>query len=320
MDVWYELPHIWHQPKGTQPYTVFRCGRCDFGSLLPRPSHEELDRFYGDHYFSRYAGESEEKFQGQTDSTPDHPTPLDGVRVHLAWRLDRGRYLDASALSDVVGPSPARICDIGCGNGELLVALKALGHHVVGVELDENARRRTAAKGIDVFPGSAEALPDEVKGQPFDAVSMTHVLEHCLDPLHALRNATSLLRPGGFLAVEVPNNNAIPAHRSGPAWFYCDAGRHLNFFTARSLAQAVESVGPEIVERRFGGYVSVFLNERGVAERIVWDLLYAGEDTPFVGKVARSSKLRQWMTLARTLFASPPRKYEVVSIIARRGE
>jgi hypothetical protein len=64
----------------------------------------------------------------------------------------------------------------------------------------------------------------------------------------------------------------------------------------------------------------VFLNDRGVAERIVWDLPYAGEDASFVGKVARSSKLRQWMTLARTLFASPARKYEVVSIIARRGE
>jgi SAM-dependent methyltransferase len=212
------------------------------------------------------------------------------------------------------------LCDIGCGNGDLLADLKALGHHVVGVEVDEDACRRAVAKGLDVFPGYAEALPDEVKGRPFDVVSMMHVLEHCLDPIQALRNAAALVRPGGYLAVEVPNNDAIAAHRSGPLWFYGDAGRHLNFFTAKSLASAVESLDFEIVERRYSGYVSSFLNDRAAAEQVVWDLLYAGEDASFAGQVARNSKLRQWVTLARTLFASPPRKYEVVAIIARRGE
>jgi 2-polyprenyl-3-methyl-5-hydroxy-6-metoxy-1,4-benzoquinol methylase len=320
LDVSYELPHIWHQPKGTPPYAIFWCGNCAFGLLLPCPSQQELDSFYGDNYFARYARESSERYQGQTDFAPVRPSLLDRVRVHVAWWSDRGRPLDATALSRVIGPGPLRICDIGCGTGRLLADLQALGHHVVGVEVDENARRRTAAKGIDVFPGYAEALPDEIKGRPFDVVCMIHVLEHCADPLQALRNAAALLRPGGYLAVEVPNNEAISAHRSGPAWFYCDAGRHLNFFTEKSLANAVQSLNYEIVERRFSGYVSVFLNNRLAAERVIWDLLYAGENASLRGRPARNSKRGQWITLARTLFASPPRKYEVVGIIARRAE
>jgi 2-polyprenyl-3-methyl-5-hydroxy-6-metoxy-1,4-benzoquinol methylase len=325
LDVWYELPHIWHQPKGTRPYTIFWCGNCDLGLLLPRPSQQELNSFYGDNYFSRYASESRERYQGQTDFAPARPTLLDRVRVHIAWRSDRGSPLGATALSHVIGrhvigPKPLRICDIGCGNGQLLADLQALGHHVVGVEVDENARRRAVAKGIDVFPGYAEALPDEVKSRPFEVVSMIHVLEHCADPLQALRNAAALVCPGGYLAVEVPNNDAIFAHRSGPSWSYCDAGRHLNFFTAKSLASAVTSLNFEIVERRFSGYVSAFLNNRFAAEQVVWDAFYAGDDASLDGRPARNSKRRQWTTLARTLFASPERKYEVVWIIARRGK
>jgi 2-polyprenyl-3-methyl-5-hydroxy-6-metoxy-1,4-benzoquinol methylase len=320
MEVWYDLPHIWHQPQGTRPYAIFRCGKCDLGLLLPRPSQQELDSFYGDNYFARYARESNERYEGQTDFEPARPTLLDRLRVHIAWRSERGRPLDATALSQVVAPGPLRICDIGCGDGRLLAELQALGHKVVGVEVDETARRRAAAKGIDVFPGYAEAIPDAVKDRSFDMVCMIHVLEHCPDPLQALRNAAALLRPAGCLAVEVPNNDAISGRRSGPAWFYGDAGRHLNFFTAKSLASAVKSVNLEIVECRFSGYVSAFLNTRLAAERVTWDRLYAGKDASLRGRPARNSKRAQWMTLARTLFAPPPSKYEVVGIIARRGE
>jgi SAM-dependent methyltransferase len=317
MNVWYELPHIWHQPKGTRPHTILWCDACDLGLLWPRPSPEEVQAFYGDNYFARYAGESGERYQGQTDFAPDRPTLVDRIRVRIACRADRGRSLDASALSQVVGAAPALICDIGCGNGHLLADLKLLGHHVVGVEIDEHARRRATAKGIEVFPGYAEALPDQVKVRPFELVCMIHVLEHCPDPLQALRNAAALLRPGGYLALEVPNNDAISARRSGASWFHCDAGRHLNFFTGKSLARAVESLGFRIVDRRYSGHVAAFVNDRVAAERVVWDLLYQDENASFAGKTAPNSKQAQWLTLARTIFASPPRKYEVVGIIAQ---
>ena len=71
----------------------------------------------------------------------------------------------------------------------MLADLKAMGYRVVGIEVDEAARRMTAAKGIEVFRGYAEAVPDEVKSRSMDVVLMKHVLEHCLNPLQAVRNA-----------------------------------------------------------------------------------------------------------------------------------
>ena len=152
LDAWHELPHIWHQPKGAPPYAIFWCGNCEFGLLLPRPTQQELDSFYGDNYFARYARESSERYQGQTDFAPVRPSLLDRVRVHVAWRSDRGRPLDATALSHVIGPGPLQICDIGCGTGRLLADLQALGHHVIGVEVDENCATQNGREGDRCFP------------------------------------------------------------------------------------------------------------------------------------------------------------------------
>jgi 2-polyprenyl-3-methyl-5-hydroxy-6-metoxy-1,4-benzoquinol methylase len=318
--VWWELPHIWHQPKGTRRYTIDWCDQCDFGFLQPRPSQQELNRFYGETYSTRVGSESKTKHPGQIQYGPTRRTFLDRVRVHIAWWLDRRRPLDAITLSRVVGSGPSRICDIGCGKGNLLADLKALGHGVVGVEVDENACRAAAQKGIEVFVGYAEALPDEIKGRSFDLVSMTHVLEHCADPLRALQNVAALLPRGGHLAVEVPNNDALLAETLGPCWFYNDAGRHLNFFTPKSLGNALKSLNFEIGEYRFSGYLTAFMNNRIAAEQSIWDLLYTEEDASLGDRPVRNSKRLQWMSLVRTLFAPPAKKYESIAIIARKGE
>ena len=199
----------------------------------------------------------------------------------------------------------------------VLADLKLLGYQVVGVESDEAARQRTRAQGIEVLGGYAETLPEQVACRRFDIVTMKHVLEHCLNPLVALGNAASLLRPGGCLAIEVPNNASISGLRSGVNWFFNDVGRHVNFFTGKSLARAVSSFDLEVVECLYGGYIEAFLPGRLVAEDVPWRVLDAGELSSAGGKGQRNSKARQWSTLFRTLFASPRRKYECVTIFAR---
>jgi SAM-dependent methyltransferase len=319
MEVWYRLPHIWHQPRGTRSFSAYWCARCGFGSLFPRPSIEELRSYYdNDTYFERYAGESQEQYQGQIESVPD-PSFLDRVRVHLAWRLDQSQQLDARMIADTIGTAPARICEIGCGNGDLLVELKALGLRVVGVEPSENARRKATASGIDVVAGYAEALPDEVKGRSFDGVIMAMVLDGCSDPFEALRNAADLLGPCGCLFIKVPNCNALLSRRSGPPWFHGDAGRHLSFFTPRSLVSSVERLGLKVTRLLFMDYVTAFTNERAAAEQRVWELLYAGADQPFLGQAPRNSRHRQWGTLVQTLLARSAKKYECVGVIARHS-
>lgn len=318
MGVRFRLTHIWHLPKGTKPYRVDWCAACRYGALEPRPTPDELRTFYDENYFTRYAGESAELYQGLGERKPVPATLLDRIRVHLAWRVDRGQRVDAPLIHAMVGKMPARICDIGCGNGDQLVGLHDLGHRVVGVEVDGRALERAGTRDLEVYPGTAEELAPQVEAGSFDAAVMTHVLEHCLDPLRALRNVAALLAPGGLLFVEVPNNDAIVAERSGTCWFYFDAGRHVNFFTLDSLSAMVWRVGLVPVRQVFSSYCALFLNDRVAAEGAVYDLLYSQPEDSHLNGMRRNTKGRQWGTLALSLFAPPHQKYEVVGLVARR--
>jgi len=104
----------------------------------------------------------------------------------------------------------------------------------------------------DIFPGTAERLPSEIMARRFDLVIMTHVLEHCRDPLLGLRNAAAILRRGGLLWLEVPNKDCVHFRMFGAASECYDAPRHLHFFGPNGLAALTKQAGFEIANTRGG--------------------------------------------------------------------
>jgi hypothetical protein len=94
-----------------------------------------------------------------------------------------------------------------------------------------------------MFP-SVESLL-ESQPQPFQLVSLMHVLEHFDDPLGSLRRIREkLLSPGGWLLLEVPN---FYAHNSYEL-------AHLSCFTSASLREMLRKAGYRVVCLRRHGY------------------------------------------------------------------
>src|SRR5207245_1074357 len=104
-------------------------------------------------------------------------------------------------------------------------------HEVLGIEPDRKALETALARGVSVLSGSAEALPPSVPSGRFDVVVFSHSLEHCREPLKAVRNAARLLAVDGTLVLETPNNASRGLKQAGTAWLWLDVPRHLNFFT-----------------------------------------------------------------------------------------
>lgn len=304
------LPHAWSVPG--EPIAIYWSERWTFGRLHPLPTSDELARLYATENYVEYASEGP-AHAGQRPRTA-RPSLDERALFRLAKLRDKGHDLDAARLDALApGGRPGRFCDVGCGPGLLLSGLRERGHEVLGIEPSAVARASAAERGVPVLEGTGEDLPAAAPRGHFDVVTMVQSLEHCVDALHALRNVASLLRPGGTLVVEVPNHASVGFTQHGASWFHTDAGRHIHFFSARSLRRALELVG--LVPRRteHAGYVRQFAWVD--AEQEVWDRLYAGraESAP-----PRPSRRRRWLLLARTLAAPAERAYDSVRVYAER--
>lgn len=103
----------------------------------------------------------------------------------------------------VGGERPARILDLGCGDGAYGPVLAELGDVVDGCDGSGAALARAGARGVyhrlvqvDL---AAPALP-ELAGS-YELVFTTEVIEHLPDPDRFCRLAAGLLAPGGLLVL-----------------------------------------------------------------------------------------------------------------------
>ena len=88
------------------------------------------------------------------------------------------------------------LLDVGCGDGDMMRALRAEGIEATGVEPDGALVSRARASGLDVREGRAEALP--FPDAAFDAIVCSVVVPYT-DQRVAVREWYRVLRPGGIV-------------------------------------------------------------------------------------------------------------------------
>jgi SAM-dependent methyltransferase len=199
----------------------------------------------------------------------------DGAELtrYYCCRMDFSEYARQDPeLSNYTGEQVwfVRCRDCGFGQPEALPTLNAFFDHagrfmylaqqegwdVEGIELNPRTAAAAAARtGATVHQINAHALA--LGGHHhYAAVVLTDVLEHIPEPTRLLRTLTSLLEPGGVVAVKVPNGAAqwtkerwlarLTTHRMSLA----ENLVHVNQFTPRSLVLALERAGfsrPQVV-------------------------------------------------------------------------
>jgi 2-polyprenyl-3-methyl-5-hydroxy-6-metoxy-1,4-benzoquinol methylase len=137
---------------------------------------------------------------------------------------------------------PGRVLEIGCGDGRSLAALRDRGWEVHGLDLDEKAvatARQTFGLPVLCSSIGSAGFADE----EFDAVVMSHVIEHVHDPIGLLRESIRVLKPGGHLVVITPNTNGWGHRKFGSSWIGMDRPRHLMLFTRFTLERLGKMCG-----------------------------------------------------------------------------
>jgi len=160
----------------------------------------------------------------------------------LAWLHPGGPDdLDAAAMY-LPRPAPgARVLDVGCGSGVLLARMKSLGWGACGVEVDANAVLAARARGLDIRHGQLAGC--NFPENHFDAVHLSHVIEHVYDPASLLRECHRVLKPGGALILLTPNTTSWGHRRFKSAWLNLDPPRHLILFNRKNFRSLAETSG-----------------------------------------------------------------------------
>jgi SAM-dependent methyltransferase len=110
----------------------------------------------------------------------------------------------------------------------------------------------------------------------YDLVLLSAVLEHLHDPLTALRNVLSALRPGGCAIIDVPNFGSAEVRIFRRDWSHFSIA-HLFYFTQDALSRALRKTGfiPEVFackssELSFGYSIARRMGtERGAAITLI---------------------------------------------------
>ena len=107
------------------------------------------------------------------------------------------RYLGLKELP------PGRMLEIGCGRGERLCHFRDIGWEIIGQDIDIKAVAHVkATHGFDVLCGELTSLG--LESEQFDAIVMSHVLEHVPDIKRILSECFRLLKFDGRLIIATP--------------------------------------------------------------------------------------------------------------------
>lgn len=143
---------------------------------------------------------------------------------------------------------PGRLLDVGCSAGFFLEAARYAGWTVQGVELSADAAALARERlGLDVFVGELADAP--LAPVSFDAVTLWDVVEHVRDPAAMLRDARTLLRPGGTLALSTPNIGGLFPRLSRPVavatgyWTHPEPPAHLFQFSQTTILRLLQATG-----------------------------------------------------------------------------
>ncbi|WP_270936591.1 class I SAM-dependent methyltransferase [Falsiroseomonas oryzae] len=226
-------------------FAYLECEDCGCVQIAEYPS--DIGRFYGDNYYSL-----------QPDEGLDWraPTTLQRAKVRLRdlalahvpglWQRHIAKPATQAWLQrkPVVKlytdrlPPDARILDVGCGSGRLLIELGDVGF--------------ARAEGIDPFIDrdiyhQGRRLVRKLGLQEVDArfhcISLNHALEHMPDQPGVFRELHRLLEPGGLLIIRVPVTGGLAWRTYRENWVQLDPPRHFYVHSVRSLEMLARRCG-----------------------------------------------------------------------------
>jgi SAM-dependent methyltransferase len=238
-----------YDPDGNipEPWTYRQCSNaaCNLVWLDPAPLPSELWKAY-----TTYHTHAAQRIGGAAKALLSLANRLARWSLLPLW-VANGMQRESGQMRFMMLAAAAcgRLLDVGCGGGRFLHRMQRRGWEVEGIDFDEQATRRVSEKyGIKTYTGDLAAA--HISAASFDVITMSHTIEHLVDPEATLRECLRILRPGGRVVLVTPNPQSNAANRFGGFWRGWEPPRHLHLFPVDALARFAGRAGFEVEEAR----------------------------------------------------------------------
>jgi 2-polyprenyl-3-methyl-5-hydroxy-6-metoxy-1,4-benzoquinol methylase len=207
-----------------QGFTFVRCADCRLVFVNPQVREDVVQDEY------------------RTKATND--LWLDVLTSERQLAMDRAKFAEFLDELEPVRGERARLLDVGCSIGLFLDLARERGWDGLGLELAPRAlayaRETYGLEVLDVPLEDAGFEPES-----FDAVGLLSVLEHANEPRRMLADCARVLRPGGAIAIVVPNVESLACRVLHERARTFDGRNHLIYFSPATLAEMLQRSGFE---------------------------------------------------------------------------
>jgi len=207
-----------------QGFTFVRCADCRLVFVNPQVREEVVQDEY------------------RTAETND--LWLDVLTSERQLAMDRAKFAEFLDELEPARGTGGRLLDVGCSIGLFLDLARDRGWDGLGLELAPRAlayaRETYGLEVLDILLEDAGFEPES-----FDAVGLLSVLEHANEPRRMLADCARVLRPGGAIAIVVPNVDSLACRVLHEQARTFDGRNHLIYFSPATLADMLRRSGFE---------------------------------------------------------------------------
>jgi 2-polyprenyl-3-methyl-5-hydroxy-6-metoxy-1,4-benzoquinol methylase len=227
------------------------CTDCGMAWLDPQPAAEDISKLYSRYFTHRSSPKT--RFDHIRQATSQcvlarmgYPVePANEMLPRVLSHMRSSARAAALGVMNLPASQVGTLLDVGCGNGEFMMRMASLGWKVAGVDPDPGAAAWAWNQGRQFFCGTILDVPGS---DSYDAITLSHVIEHAVDPLELLHQCRKRLRPDtGRLVITTPNLKSLGHWWFKDNWRGLEVPRHFYLFSPKSLSTCVARAGLSMI-------------------------------------------------------------------------